>query len=252
MNLHRRWLMIGLLLLSASAGRSAILETFSDGNDDGWLHYDPLAEAYGPASFNVVNEAYQLIASDPWGGRMIASFLPISVATGSIGAQVTSFTPDAAPFLLMRADPNTSTSFVFALSPTHPGEGTPGALTAWKIVEGQLTLLGSQEFSNQANLLYSMNVWGEGNDFTFSVNPIDSEGRQIGAGASLSLTGDPLSTGLVGLGITNNLEIPGATLGAQFDNVFVGYSLTPPPVIPEPTTIGLVLIGLAVLRLRRH
>ncbi len=241
-----RWLVTSLLVLNGTLfeGRTQISDDFLDGDDQGWVHFDPLASSGGGAAYSFppnetpfgLDHRYRIEADaspDPiqYGPARAGSFR-FDVPSGAAGVS----------WLVTGWDAAKSQTFGgfagvhFNADQTFDGFGftysTSGTLSILRLDNGVSTTLASTSITVDSALMYrfflSLSSGGGLGGVLFEVTNVSTPIARIDAI-------DPtFVNGASGLYLFSNEPTSG--IGATFDNFGVG-------IVPEPSILSILALG---------
>jgi hypothetical protein len=238
---------VAALISAESSANTIFSDNFTDGNDGGWQRTDTTTgQAWGPGTFDASSGSYQLRGAGP-------------VPTGQQGILLSLYGGSTAPafkdgflrttlrtendtllYLVMRGNAATFTGYVFGAS-ANTGRFFWNKVVNNTVVEEGPTIQPSSPFAVGQDWILeagtvgsqlSMKAWRLGDP-----EPAVPQWTHIDSAISM---------GQFGVGANHWAVLPPATVNATFDNITFR-------VVPEPSTIALVAMGLlASLCFRRR
>lgn len=213
---------------------SALFDDFNDGNDSGWMRYNPL----GSASFNVSGGGYRIQA----GAVSPPPVRPVRAASGhtelngtdfALGVEVTSWTAglDQGFGLIARSGPyrvNDFSGYVFLYYP---------AISQAQIVRLEnefATTIGSASVTLDPAHEHWFSFSGTGDSLVGKIFRKDSLGVSL---ATVAATDDRIVGGISGVYVTARPSNNGSAIDATFDN-FLASAVIPPLLAVGPESVS--------------
>ena len=235
-----------VVIAAAATGANAapVQDDFNDGNDDGWLRYQPIADFGAPGTWTFPNGAYRIQAAvtggpSTTGPSRAGSMRPDTTSTDfSVSVDLVDWddSHDQAIGLLARATqynqgPGALDGYAFTY---HTGSDTIWLTVATN--EVPTNVLSAPVTLNPAND-YRFVFTGQGPQLTGSVYALSNLATPL---ATVTITDATYTSGELGIVVFDNTG-GNSSLGADatWDN------FAHPAVIPEPATAAAALLGLA-------
>jgi hypothetical protein len=229
----------------------AIVDDFSDANDEGWAHYEPIGLFGGVGSYTFPEGGYRIQAapspSPDIGSARAGSFRPdFDVSDFLISFDVLDFDAAAEQFFggLVRANNlgfGTTTGYALGYD-----NGLAKVLSISRITGEVDTLLASTPTTLDPEHDYRFVLRGQGQDLFLSVFDLSTP---LLPQASVQANDANYTSGIFGLLVFDTTDVAGAFADTTFDNVLAQ--------VPEPSATALSILAAGTLlflhpRPRKH